>query len=185
MNENLDPNDILIAEFNYAAQSAFQANEDRLKVFNLFIANVGTLIAAIIIPQQNSQISYYYFSLIFIFLSVIGVLVLLQLAKLRIAWVGSVQTMNHVKDYYINNFPGLEKAFRWRQSNIPKASKGFTIAFLLAIMTILVNSLGISAALAFIQLESLKEVYILPIIVVTTISIVAQLKIWFNLTGRN
>ncbi len=43
----LKPDDILIAEFNYIAQTAFQANEDRARVTNFFLTSLCSLIIAL------------------------------------------------------------------------------------------------------------------------------------------
>ena len=43
---SLDATAVLTAEFEYVAQSAFQANEDRARVTNFYIVSVGSLVAA-------------------------------------------------------------------------------------------------------------------------------------------
>ncbi len=42
MDDKLKADSILSAEFNYIANSAFQANEDRAKVTTLYLVTVGS-----------------------------------------------------------------------------------------------------------------------------------------------
>ncbi len=56
MNEGkLDPNEILSREFEYAAQTALQAYEDRARVFNYYLATAGTLIAGVVLLDLNNS----------------------------------------------------------------------------------------------------------------------------------
>jgi len=144
----LNVNDILIAEFNYAAQTASQANEDRVKVFSFIIANLGTFVAAIILPSLNSSINISVFGLIFILLTFIGTLSIFQLSRLRAAWIDSVRSMNRIKDYYIKDLKilKLEDAFRWKTATIPSQNKINSLAFLLTITIIFLNSCSVSAS---------------------------------------
>lgn len=151
--QNLDPNEILIAEFNYAAQTAFQANEDRVRVFGYIIANVATILAAVIIPTINQAIDSKIFAAIFLGLSIIGLFFIFQLSRLRIAWIDSVKTMNQIKDYYIAHHKEIDlyKAFKWRTNTIPSNNKIWSLAFLLAVTTVFLNSItfGLSWAIFF------------------------------------
>jgi hypothetical protein len=179
----LNPNDILVAEFNYAKESATQANEDRIKVFNLFIANVGTLLAAVTVPQLTNFVSFYFFAFIFLFLFIVGIITLLQLVKIRLAWIESAKAMNQIKEYYVKNLDSenLEKAFRWRVSNIPKAGKIFTIAYLLALTNMIVNSISVGAFIFFLTNASELS---FPIFI-ALLSFVIQQYIWFKtLNGK-
>ena len=44
----LDVNEILVAEFEYIAKTAFQANEDRARVSNYYLMTAGAAVAAIL-----------------------------------------------------------------------------------------------------------------------------------------
>ena len=46
--ESLDVNEILVAEFEYIAATAFQANEDRARVSNYYLMSAGAAVAAIL-----------------------------------------------------------------------------------------------------------------------------------------
>ena len=43
--DTLSPDEMLIAEYNYIAQTAFQANEDRSRVTSFYFVSVGSLVA--------------------------------------------------------------------------------------------------------------------------------------------
>lgn len=165
LSNNLNANDILMAEFNYAMQTASQANEDRVKVFSFVIANVGTFIAAVLLPILNADINIIIFGFIFLILSLLGVFSVFQLTRLRLAWIDSVKTMNKIKDFYINNLPklNLTEAFRWKTGTIPQVNKVNSLAFLLTITIIFLDSFSLAAG-AFILWESVLLAVVLAII---------------------
>ncbi|GAP15831.1 hypothetical protein LARV_03624 [Longilinea arvoryzae] len=153
----IDPNTILTAEYDYIVQTAMQANEDRARVSNYYLAAAGAAVAAIIGAGFDSPTPpgvTIGFSLLFAGLGVIGILTLLQLARLRRAWRESVVAMNQLKDYYIAHCREiqLEKAFAWRGSTIPPAAKRNSLAYLLALSVILIASASLSAAYVYLCL---------------------------------
>lgn len=173
--KDLNPDEILKAEFDYAKETSFQANEDRARVYNLLIANAATIIAAIALPRVEVENSSLVFSVIFFVIFLFGIVTLVQLARIRVAWVDSVKTMNKIKDFYIDEFPKLEKAFRWRTNTIPRANKTWTVAFMTAFNTIVLNSISLTALLLFLG-TSLGIAILLAIL--TTI---IQTYLWFKL----
>lgn len=114
--------EILIAEFNYAAQSAFQANEDRVRVFGFVVANIATIISALFAQVTIISISENLFKVILIVLSIIGALLIMQIARLRSAWIESVRTMNSIKEFFIVNSYNKDfaKVFRWNNQTVQK-----------------------------------------------------------------
>ena len=46
--DKINPDSILVAEYNYISRSAFQANEDRAKVSTLYLLTVGSFLAALL-----------------------------------------------------------------------------------------------------------------------------------------
>ena len=103
----------------------FQANEDRARVSSFYVVTVGSLIVAILSTQFINVPSHFGlpgFCYLFLFLALMGILTLLQLARLRRAWYESITAMNQIKDFYIQRNPGfdLEKAFAWRTATIPQ-----------------------------------------------------------------
>ncbi|MDX1436587.1 MAG: hypothetical protein R3335_07250 [Anaerolineales bacterium] len=147
---------LLVAEFNYLAQSAFQANEDRARVSQFFFVTFGTLIAALLTSQiQNIDLSLLYlaFAVIFSLLGAFGALTLYHLARLRQAWREAVFAMNQIKDEAVRQSPELAAYFRWNTSSIPPAFKARSVGFLLAVMVALLGGLAIGAAVAFYSLS--------------------------------
>jgi hypothetical protein len=139
----------LQAEYAYIAQSAFQSNEDRARVASFYFVSVGSLVAAILGSQSArgdlSRLVYWAFSLLFATLTVLGVLTVFQLARLRAAWYSSVTAMNRIKDYYIENFPALENPITWRK--LPGKERWYSIANLLRIQVALLTILTFGATL--------------------------------------
>src|SRR5512135_278926 len=91
--EPLNANDILTAEFEYVAQTAFQANEDRARVTSFYLVTLGGFIAALLSSQmQNLMVPqvYWAFAALFGILFLASILTLLQLIRLREAWFESV-----------------------------------------------------------------------------------------------
>ena len=155
--EPLDPNEILIAEYNYIAQTAFQANEDRARVSTFYMVTLGSLVAAILSSQFitfNLPGAYWAFAVLFTLVSSIGILTLLQLVRLRQAWLDSALAMNQIKDFYIQNIRNvnLEGAFRWKAATLPKKYKLWSISFLLALQVALLGGVMLGSAVICIGL---------------------------------
>ena len=153
----LDLNAILIAEYNYIAQAAFQANEDRARVSNFYFVTAAAAVAAIVgakIETAASPAVYLGFSALFATLSAIGVLTLLQLARLRKAWTESAQAMGQIKQYYIDHFKDfhIEEAFAWSSRTIPPSGKRSSVAFLLALSVMIVDAVTAATAVAYFSL---------------------------------
>jgi hypothetical protein len=151
----LNVDTILAAEYNYAAQTAFQANEDRARVTSFYLVTVGSFLAAILSTQfitTPGLLIYGGFSILFLLISLMGVITLLQLARLRLAWHESIQAMNQVKEFYIQHTPNypLGQAFRWRAESIPQKGKPNSISFFLAMEVSLLGALSFGATLVFL-----------------------------------
>ncbi|NJN79705.1 MAG: hypothetical protein HC797_04085, partial [Anaerolineales bacterium] len=106
---SLEADEILTKEFEYIANSAFQANEDRSKAASFFLVSVGSLIITIFGSQEISNSAqtpsefYFVLSGFFILITSLGWLTLAQLIRLRLAWYEAAKAMNQIKDYYISN----------------------------------------------------------------------------------
>ncbi len=177
--EKLNADTILIAEFNYASQNAFQANEDRVRIFNFVFANLLTLGASLLAPIFNLSISPTLFALIFFILFIIGILAIVQLIKLRSAWESSVRSMNHIKEFYVKNIPDLEKAFLWKTSTIPSRDGVFNISFIMALILMIINSFAFTAVLHFTL-----TITPLFISIYSLICFVLQLLTWFYILNK-
>ena len=157
----LNPNSVLQAEFEYISQTATQANEDRAKVASFYFVTVGSLMAAILGTQFLSQEGeslkgvFLGFSVLFAFLTALGYFTLLQLARLRTAWLDSARAMNRLKEYYIEHAENdLAQAFRWRENTLPGAFKKNSVANYLAGEVALLSGLIFGVATFFFQLGS-------------------------------
>ncbi len=180
---NLDPNQILIAEYNYAAQTAFQATEDRVRVFNYVLASIATFIGSFFLPGLSGVISPLAFSLLFLILFVFGLMSLFKLAKLRTSWVSSVKAMLKIKEFYVaNTYEGLEHAFRWTSDTLPKADKAWSVAFLMALTTMFLNSLTAAGSLYLFIFEVNKVMWIGESVLFAVIMLIVQMIFWFRAT---
>lgn len=143
---------VIAAEFGYIAQTAFQANEDRARAWQYFFVTFATLIAAVLSTQVETAAQrqlYLTFAVIFGLLSVLGVITVVQLVRLRQAWLESVRAMNQIKERLITDDPSLGDYFRWRNNTIPAAFKWRSFGFLQAVSVALLSGLALGAALSF------------------------------------
>jgi hypothetical protein len=151
--EKLSRDEMLQAEFNYIANTAFQANEDRSRVASFYFISTGSLVAAILGTQfaatQMKSVSLAFFFL-FIVLTILGALTIAQLARLRAAWHESIEAMNRIKDFYIKEDPEIASAFKWRLKSIPPTDKPYSIANLMAIEVAMLGALTTGAAIFFL-----------------------------------
>lgn len=151
----LDPNGILIAEFNYIAQTAFQAHEDRARVWQYYLATVGTFVVALFsmmeVPPAWVNPVRMAFGVTFAMLAIVGYLTLRQLIRLRGAWMESARAMNQIKDFYADRLD-LASAFLWRTTTLPEAGKKDSVAFLLALTVMMMDAFAVVLALGFFGL---------------------------------
>ena len=151
------PDEFLASEFEYIANSAFQANEDRSKAASFFLVAVGSLVAAIFGAQQLSELEviprtlYFLLAGLFLVLTALGALTVAQLARLRSAWHEAAQAMNQLKDFYIERHKGLEKAFLWRTKTLPPKYKTDSISYYTALEVSLLGGLTFGAGAYFLQ----------------------------------
>jgi hypothetical protein len=182
--QELDPNEILSREFEYAAQTAFQANEDRIRVFNYYLATAGTLIAAVALADLTKRTDLMAgFSLLFGGLAILGVVSFLKLAKLRLAWTDSVRAMCQIKEYYIQmcDEVQLERAFRWKMETIPPVGKKWTVALLMALSIGLLSSASAGGAVFLWGLAATGRSWIVQSVLMGLLSLAGQLVIWGRL----
>jgi len=145
---------ILVAEFEYIAQTAFQANEDRARASEFFLISFGTLLAAVLTTQfgdVETRFLYRLFIVLFTVVGVWGALTVLQLCRLRQAWLESVRAMNAIKDAVIAKSPETAGYFRWRTGSIPRAYKPWSVGFLLALQVSMVSGIALGAAFALLM----------------------------------
>ena len=149
----LNSDDILKAEYDYIATTIFQANEDRSRVASFYFVSVGSLVAAIlsaVFSTSDLKSVSLAFSVLFLVLTILGALTLAQLARLRAAWHESVQAMNQIKDFYIENNKEIEPAFKWRLKTLPDTDKPYSIANLMAVEVALLGAITSIASIYFL-----------------------------------
>lgn len=149
----------LSAEYDYIAQTAFQANEDRARVSTFYIVTFGTLIAALFSLQvDNIALDNLHRALVVVFLTltVFGLSTLLQLVRLRQAWAESVLALNQIKEFYLQQLQPMDvaQALRWNAKSIPPTYKPWSIAFLLALQVALLGGVSFGACIYFLSLVS-------------------------------
>ncbi len=151
--KHLNHHEMIQAEYEYIANTAFQANEDRSRVTSFYFVSVGSLVAAILGTQFGAAISRgasLAFFLLFATLTIMGGLTIAQLARLRAAWHESVEAMNTIKDFYIKDNPDITPAFKWLAASIPPTNKPYSIANLIAIEVAMLGALTTGAGVYFL-----------------------------------
>jgi len=163
--------ELLAAEFDYIAQTAIQANEDRSRVSSFYLIAVGSLIAALLgtqlfDPEKFTSPVKLAFSGAFVLLTLLGISTVLQLARLRGAWHESMLAMNQLKDFAMKQSPELIQAFRWKASTLPRKYKKESVSYYQAREVALIGGLMFAAATFFLQL-ALSDISILHFLIAT------------------
>lgn len=155
-NPPIELDELLAAEYNYIAQTAAQAFEDRARVSSFYLIAVGSFIAALFgtqffDPEQFTKEVQLMFSAIFLLLTFLGISTVMQLAQLRSAWYESMMAMNQLKDFAIRQSPELAEAFRWKTSTLPAKYKRGSVSFYQALEVALIGGLMFGASMFFLQ----------------------------------
>lgn len=157
-NDAIDRQEILKAEYDYIAQTAFQANEDRARVSSFYLLAVGSLGAALFSTQlfdQNFDPVFIAgaFSGLFFVLTALGTLTTLQLSRLRSAWYESMLAMNQIKDYWLNQSKdkGFKHAFRWDTGSLPRKYKLNSVSYYQTVEVAFLSGITFGAAVYFFQ----------------------------------
>jgi hypothetical protein len=146
---------ILVAEYEYIAQTAFQAHEDRARVTTFYLVSVGSLFGAFLGMQNIESVdtfAYIVLAGLFLFLSAFGLLTLLQLARLRKAWFSSTNAMNHIKKFISKRNNGFEKAFLWNNESLPDLYKKESVAYLMALQVSMLGAITFGAMIFYVML---------------------------------
>ncbi len=148
--------ELLAAEYDYIAQTATQANEDRARVSSFYLIAVGSLVAALFGTQlfdadKFTQTVKIMFSGLFVLLTMLGTSTIMQLARLRSAWYESMLAMNQIKAFAMNQNPELKQAFRWKAETLPAKYKTGSVSYYQAFEVALIGGLMFGAATFFLQ----------------------------------
>ena len=151
----IELDELLAAEFDYIAQTAVQANEDRARVSSFYLIAVGSLVAALFGTQLFDNENFtstvkFMFSGLFILLTLLGTSTVIQLGRLRAAWHESMLAMNQLKDFAMHQSPELIEAFRWKTTTLPSKYKKGSVSYFQAIEVSLISGLMFGASIFFL-----------------------------------
>ncbi len=183
--EGLDPKDILAWEFEYARTTASEAMRDRHTMVNFYLIIAGGVIfGAGLVDKFMPKVGaggqprippYTYVGTILLWLVCItGWLYFLKLIRLRQGWWDSAQTMNRIKDFYLEHARDfsteeLVQAFRWRTETLPIPGKKWTVFFYSMTLIALLDSLTFVVGGALLDLRPLFQQRIAPLIIASLI----------------
>jgi hypothetical protein len=156
---NADPTlkleSIMLAEFNYASATAYQALDDRGRMFGIYLGIASVLaggVGALYELGKKDANSEVIAAALLLLAGFIGVIFFFKIVRIRQAFSDSLLTMNVIKEHYIAQFrasvPNVETIFRWRMQTMPSARRFGSLTFLVSFGIILIDSLalGLSAA---------------------------------------
>jgi len=162
--------ELLAAEFNYIAQTATQAYDDRVRISSFYMIAVGSLIAAILgaqlfDPEDLKFAVKIIFGGAFLLLTLLGTSTMLQLGRLRAAWHESTTAMNQIKDFAVAQSPELEQAFRWRTDTIPSKLKKGSVSYYQALEVAFISALIFAVACFFLLFAFYEEINLIHFII--------------------
>jgi hypothetical protein len=152
----IELDELLAAEYNYIAQTATQAFEDRARISSFYLIAVGSLVAALFgtqlfEPEQFHETVKITFGGLFLLLTLLGTSTVMQLAQLRSAWHESMMAMNQLKDFAMQQSPELAHAFRWKTGTLPAKYKRDSVSYYQALEVALIGGLMFGTAVFFLQ----------------------------------
>jgi hypothetical protein len=152
---------MLLEEFNYASVAAYQAMEDRARMFYIYLLLIGVIASGLgAIYQLDGSANIYLRPVaiaLLLITGIVGIAFFVKLIRLRQAWRESVICMNVIKEFYIRQFqqqmPGIERAFRWRLKSIPAGERFGSTTFIVCFTVALLESVCFAGA-AFVLANS-------------------------------
>lgn len=155
---------MLLEEFNYASTTAYQAMEDRARMFNMYLLVVGILGSAFgaIYPLGGASRSFIQpiAAVVLFAAGIAGIAFFVLLIRLRQAFRQSLITMSVIKEFYIREFqeqmPTVQHAFRWRLSGIPAGERAGSATFIVCHMVGFIGALCF-AGCVFMSDELLRD----------------------------
>lgn len=158
LDATLKLDNMLLEEYNYASVTAYQALEDRARMFNLYLLLVGVVASALGAiyqlarpsdPTAAREINTLIVTLLVV-AGVLGFAFFVKIIRLRAAFRESLIAMNLVKEFYIREFkrqvPHVEHAFRWRLLTIPAGESIGTVTFVISYTIAFLASLCFAGA---------------------------------------
>ena len=145
---------ILLEEFTYVSTTAYQAMEDRARMFSVYLTLVSVLVAGLGLFSQFGGAATPYLPIVaftlFGLAGALGTVFFFKLIRLRQANRDSIIAMNRIKEYYIALFrqrqPGLGGAFDWRLKTVPGEKIGnvtFLVCYTVAVVACLLYAVAV------------------------------------------
>lgn len=144
---------LLLAEFDYASNSAYQAMEDRTRTFNLYLVIFGVLASFLATLYQFGNLKALTQPLTILLLAaggILGLVFFVQLIRLRQAHQESIVTMNMIKEYYLRvvgqERPDIGRVFNWRLAGMKAGERFGSVTFLVCFTVALLDGLALAVA---------------------------------------
>jgi ADP-ribose pyrophosphatase len=161
LDTSLKLQDMLLEEFNYASVTAYQAMEDRARMFNLYLIVIGVVASALGVLFQFGKgeraFTVPLSAIALVVAGLLGVVFFVKLIRVRQAYNGSTLAMSVIKEFYLIQFaksmPQAKYAFWWRLSSLPKGERFGSITFVVSMTVAVLNGLCFGAA-AFIAYQT-------------------------------
>jgi hypothetical protein len=154
----LHPEPLMLEEFNHASVVAYQANDDRTSLLNLYLLLAGVIATAAGVSASAAFAANTIGPLLAIILGLVLASVLsfgffMRLISLSDKYLDALLTMDVIKEVYIRELQGqtsvLERAIRWRLATLPRGGKlrsSGTTFFIGSIITV-IGSFYLGAAM--------------------------------------
>jgi len=150
---------MMLAEFNYASATAYQALEDRGRMFNFYLGITGVLasgLGALYGFGSHVEQSQALAMALLILAGFIGIIFFFKIVRIRQAFDDSLLTMNVIKEHYIKEFkgkvPAVDQIFRWRTASMPSGRRFGSLTFLVCFAITFIDSFALGLA-AFVIAE--------------------------------
>jgi hypothetical protein len=198
LDATLNIENMLLEEFNYANVTAYQAMEDRARMFNLYLLLVGVIASGLGAIYQlggsANLFSRWLAVALLLIAGMVGIAFFVQLIRLRQAWRESVTCMNVIKEFYIQQFqqqlPAIEHAFRWRLKTIPAGERLGSTTFIVCSTVALLESVCFAGA-AFVFANNIPFLagqvysYLIAVVVLGVVLFLNILYYRHSLSKRN
>lgn len=144
---------IMLEEFNYANATAYQALEDRGRMFGIYLGIASVLaggLGALYELGSRSAHSAVIASALLVLAGFIGLIFFFKIVRIRQALDDSLVTMNVIKEHYITHFrgevPAVDDIFRWRLKTIPAGNRFGSLTFLVCLAITVIDSIALGLA---------------------------------------
>lgn len=154
----VDLSTLLAADFAYISQTAFQAAEDRARTTTFYLLSIGSVLATVFAANLDNVDPWrtaLAFSIVFGAMSMMGIITLMQLARLRTAWFSSVEAMNHIKEFALEHTVSdtySRSPFPWMNQHLPERFELKSVGAFLLFQVVIMASVMFGACIFHIGL---------------------------------